>query len=252
MHTLIIMLLAVVGFNLAMFVPAYIYKTDKLTDISYALSFIALILFAYARSSQKFPHTLLLLLVFWWAVRLGGFLLMRIWKIGKDKRFDGMRESIVKFFRFWLLQGVSVFIVLTAALLFMDAKSPKITVLSLVGVAIFLAGLYIEALADLQKWHFSQDSKNKGKWIETGIWSKSRHPNYLGEMMVWIGVYLYVLPSLVNNQRFEALVSPLYIISLLMFVSGVPLLEKAADKKWGDQKAYQDYKKRVPKLLPKL
>ena len=252
MDTIWIMLLAVVGFNLAMFVPAYIYKTDKLTDISYALSFVVLILFSYGGSSQKWPHVLMTLFVIWWAVRLGGFLLMRIRNKGKDKRFDGMRENPVKFLRFWLLQGVSVFVVLISALLFMQVKNPQISAFAIVGIIIFGVGLYIEATADLQKWHFSQDVKNKGKWIESGIWSKSRHPNYLGEMMVWGGLYVFAFTSLSSTERLVALLSPVYIIVLLLFVSGIPLLEKSADKKWGSQKTYQDYKKRVPKLLPKL
>lgn len=243
---------AVVLFNLAMFVPAFIYKTDKLTDISYGLSFIFLTGFAYVQSATKLPHVILTLLIFWWAVRLGGFLLYRVYKKGKDKRFDGMRENFLKFLRFWVLQGVSVFIILIGVLLYMQVDSPQLNILSFVGIAVFLAGLFIEALADLQKWHFTQDLKNKGKWIDTGLWAKTRHPNYLGEMMVWIGVYLYVLPSLVGNQVLWALASPVYIILLLLFASGIPLLEKSADKKWGADKDYQAYKKRVPKLIPRV
>lgn len=250
MHELLIVFIAALGLNVLMFVPAFIYKTDKLTDISYALTFILLVLFAYARSTQTWPHALLALLVVWWGVRLGGFLLMRVWKKGKDVRFDGMRENFFKFLRFWVLQGMTVFVVLIGVLEFMRVGSPQVTLLSWMGALIFTAGLFIESTADLQKWHFSQDAKNKGKWIESGIWSKSRHPNYLGEMMVWIGIYLYVLPSLVGQQWLIALSSPAYIILLLLFVSGIPMLEKSADKKWGSDKNYQAYKKRVPVLIP--
>lgn len=252
MHDLWIIFIAAVGLNVIMFIPAFIYKTDKLTDISYAVTFIALVLFAYARSAQTWPHALLALLVVWWGVRLGGFLLMRVWKKGKDKRFDGMRENFFKFLRFWLLQGVTVFVVLLGALEFMRVSSPQVTLLSWAGTLIFLTGLYMEAAADLQKWHFSQNPKNKGKWIESGIWAKSRHPNYMGEMMVWIGIYLFVLPSLVGQQWLIAFASPGYIILLLLFVSGIPMLEKSADAKWGNDKDYQAYKKRVPVLIPFL
>lgn len=252
MNSLLLMFIAVVGFNIAMFVPAFIYKTDKLTDISYALSFVALILFALFRSTQRWPHLILAMLVLWWAARLGGFLLMRIWKKGKDKRFDGMRDNVLLFLRFWLLQGASVFVVLLASLLFMQSESPRINILSVVGAVIFILGLYIESVADLEKWYFTQDKNNKGKWIESGIWARSRHPNYFGEMLVWVGLYAFVVPSLHGNQWFIALLSPVYIIILLFFVSGIPILEKSADKKWGDNKDYRAYKKRVPLLLPKL
>ncbi len=252
MNALSLAFLAVVGFNVAMFVPAFKYKTDKLTDISYALSFIFLILFALFRSTLKWPHLLLALIVTWWAVRLGGFLLMRVWKKGKDARFDGMRESAVKFFRFWLLQGVTVFVVLIGTLEFMHKSTPRFTLLSAIGFVIFIAGLGIEATADLQKWHFNQKPKNKGKWIESGVWAKSRHPNYLGEILVWLGVYAYILPSLTGMQWLIAAISPAYIILLLLFVSGIPILEKSADKKWGSNKDYASYKKRVPLLVPRI
>lgn len=250
MNSLLIMFIAVVIFNVAMFLPAYIYKTDKLTDISYALSFVALIVFALFRSELSWPHVVAGLLVIWWAVRLGGFLLMRIWKKGKDTRFDEMRHNALLFLRFWVLQGLSVFIVLIAALLFMQVDTPRFTMVSIVGVVIFLLGLYIEAAADLEKWNFNKNPKNHGKWIDSGWWSRSRHPNYFGEILVWAGMYTYVLPSLEGAERIIGLISPFYISALLLFVSGVPLLEKSADKKWGKDKDYIAYKKRVPLLVP--
>ncbi len=251
MNDLPLAFLAVVGLNIALFVPAFRYKTDKLTDISYALSFIILTLFALFRSTLKWEHTLLALMIIWWAVRLGGFLLMRVWKKGKDARFDGMRESAVKFFRFWLLQGITVFIVLIGALEFLHISTPRFTIISALGFVMFAAGIVIEAAADLQKCHFSQDDKNKGKWIQSGLWGKSRHPNYLGEIMVWSGIYAYILPSLNGMQWLIALISPAYIVLLLLFISGIPILEKSADKKWGGKKDYIAYKKRVPLLFPR-
>lgn len=251
MNQLWVLCLYVVAFNVAMFIPAFLYKTDKLTDISYALSFIFLILVALFKSTIKWPHILLALLIIWWAVRLGSFLLMRVWKKGKDARFDGMREKPVKFLRFWLLQGITVFVVLIGALEFMHIQTLRFNMISAIGVVIFIIGLTLEATADIQKWHFSQDVKNKGKWIESGVWGISRHPNYLGEILVWIGIYAYVLPSLSGQQWLIAAISPMYIIVLLLFVSGIPILEKSADKKWGSNKDYSQYKKHVPLLIPR-
>jgi steroid 5-alpha reductase family enzyme len=252
MNELLLFLGLSLAINIAMFVPAFLFKTDKLTDISYSVTFIVLSLLAFGGSDQSNPHFLTLLFVSVWALRLGGFLLYRIWNQKRDKRFDGMRENFFKFLNFWLLQGVSVFVVLIAALVFWTVDSPVLTTVSWLGALIFGAGLLIEATADIQKYRFSQRKSTKGTWIDEGLWAASRHPNYLGEIMVWSGLYLFVLPSLSGWQIVIALLSPIFISSLLLFVSGVPLLEKSADKKWGKQKDYQNYKKAVPVLVPTI
>jgi steroid 5-alpha reductase family enzyme len=139
-----------------------------------------------------------------------------------------------------------------AASLGMMQLGTKLNALTWTGVAVFLAGLCIEAVADKQKFAFNSLKQNKGKWIDTGIWRASRHPNYLGEMLVWWGMFMVVLASLSGVNILWAALSPLYIMSLLLFVSGVPLLEKSADKKWGKDKAYKLYKNEVPVLVPTL
>lgn len=235
-----------------MFIPAYLYSTDKLTDLSYALTFMLLASVGYATSDMTTAHKIVLFMVLVWAVRLGGFLFYRIRKQKRDKRFDEMRGSLIKFGRFWLLQGVSVFIVLTSSILFWRVENPTINSLSWLGLLVFLTGLVIEAIADWQKQKFSAKAKNKNRWIDVGLWSRSRHPNYLGEMLVWTGVYVFVFSSLSGAERVVGLASPLYITILLLFVSGIPLLEKAADARWGEDKEYHEYKKRVPVLLPTI
>ena len=241
-----------IAINLIMFVPAFIYKTDKVTDISYAVTFAVVAISGYMRSEQTTLHKIILALVLLWSLRLGTFLFIRINKIKKDVRFDGMREYFFKFLRFWILQGATVFVVLLAASYAFMQKEPVITWLSIIGIILFIKGLAIEATADSQKFAFNNKASNKGKWIDQGIWKASRHPNYLGEMMVWIGMYLTVVSSLVSGQLWWALLSPLYIVSLLLFVSGVPLLEKSANKKWGSDQKYLNYKKNVPVLIPTI
>lgn len=241
-----------IAINIIMFMPAFIYKTDKLTDISYAVTFAVVATAGFLRSNKMSLHYLVLLLVLLWSLRLGTFLFIRINKMKKDVRFDGMREYFFKFLRFWLLQGATVFVVLLAVSFAFMQKQTVISWLSIVGVVVLLVGLITEATADMQKFRFNSLPSNKGKWIDSGVWRASRHPNYLGEMMVWIGMYLVVLPSLTGNQWLWALLSPLYIVTLLLFVSGVPLLEKSADKKWGTDPAYKKYKKEVPAVVPSL
>lgn len=250
MNFILFALLVSVGINLVMFIPAYLYKTDKITDISYAVTFAVVAVAGYSRSDQSALHKLVLVLVLLWSVRLGGFLFMRIQKIGKDVRFDGMREHFWLFLRFWLLQGLTVFVVMLGPILALSQKDTTFHLVTLLGIIIFGAGLIIEAVADMQKFRFGSNPKNKGAWIDTGIWRTSRHPNYLGEMMVWIGMYFVVVTSLSGYGAYVALLSPAYIVGLLLFVSGVPLLEKSADKKWGTDASYISYKQRVPTVLP--
>ena len=251
MHLIFTALIVSIGINLLLFVPAFIFKTDRLTDISYSITFVALAIFGYEQSARTSFHALIMFLVLIWAIRLGGFLFIRINKIGKDVRFDGMRDKFIPFLRFWLLQGTSVFVIMLAALLGYAQRSPRISLLSWIGAIIFVTGLLIEAIADAQKFRFKTSSNHKGQWIDIGIWRASRHPNYLGEMMVWLGLYIVVAPSLGASGRLFGLLSPAYIIALLLFISGIPLLEKSARKKWGDQAAYAQYEAEVPLLIPR-
>ena len=232
MNIFLASLIASLGINLFMFIPAFLLQTDKITDISYAVTFMFVALVAFLGSAREPFHYVLLFMVLAWAIRLGSFLLGRIIRQGKDKRFDGMREHFLLFGRFWLLQGISVFVVMISAVGGFNSSS-NFQLISYLGIAVFLLGLILESVADHQKMKFSQISTNKNKWIQSGVWSLSRHPNYLGEMMIWSGVFLSVLFSVDSNLKWVGLISPLYIITLLLFVSGVPLLEKSADKKWG-------------------
>jgi steroid 5-alpha reductase family enzyme len=238
-----------VGFNLALFLPAYFFRTDKLTDISYALTFIILALYGLFAGGVTPPKLLVVALVVIWAIRLGAYLLYRIHKMGRDKRFDERRNNFLSFGSFWLLQGVTVWVVLISTLLFLQSENPSLTWLSFVGILIWLFGLSVESLADWQKFQFISNKANKGKWIDSGVWRYSRHPNYFGEILVWVGVYLTVVSALSVSAGLLGLLSPAYIALLLLFVSGVPLLEKSADKKWGDNPEYQEYKRKTSVLV---
>jgi steroid 5-alpha reductase family enzyme len=249
MNLILLALLVAVGINLVLFVPAFAFKTDKLTDFSYSLSFTVVAVAGYLLSDRTSIHLLALLMVLMWSLRLGSFLVLRIYRQGRDGRFDEMREHFGAFLQFWLAQGLSVFVVLLSALFLWQQSDTQLTGGSGAGVAIFAIGLFIEATADLQKLAFNTP-KRSSVWIDSGIWRMSRHPNYLGEIMVWVGMYIFAFSNLSPTLRVVALLSPLFIAGLLLFVSGMPILEKAADKRWGDKKAYQQYKKEVPALLP--
>lgn len=235
--------------NIAMFFIAFWRQSDKLTDISYAVTFATLASFGFVRSDQTLYHVVLFVMILLWAVRIGGFLLYRVIKNGKDARFDDMRDKFFKFGRFWALQAITVWVLLIPSL-FAFENSSRVALFVWIGVIIWAIGLLVESIADLQKYRFSQNPKNKGQWIEKGIWYYSRHPNYFGEMLIWIGVYVVAITSLPLDQALIGLISPIFITTLLLFVSGIPLLEKSADKKWGNDQAYKRYKSSTSILVP--
>ncbi len=185
-----------------------------------------------------------------WAFRLGIFLVVRIRRAGKDRRFDTIRGNFYKWGRFWLAQAVTVWILMLPAVFLYIHGDPRLTGYSYIGLVIWGAGLCIETIADLQKYRFSRSAHTEHAWIDSGLWAYSRHPNYFGEILVWIGLYALVLPALSSAQAIIAVISPLTITLLLRFVSGVPPLEAYADHRWGKDHDYQRYKRRTGLLIP--
>ncbi len=249
LNPLVLGLVVSLVINLAMFVVAFRLQSDKLTDISYAATFATIAVWSFVMSEQSWLHVVLLVMVSMWALRLGGFLLYRVIKNGKDARFDGMRESFLGFGKFWLAQAITVWVVMIPSIFAFDA-SASWSPLATAGFIVWLIGFVCETIADYQKQVFNSNPANKGSWIHSGIWKYSRHPNYFGEILVWVGVYLFVVASLAPLQAVIALVSPLTIVTLLLFVSGIPILEKSADKRWGKAPAYREYKARTSVLIP--
>ena len=240
-----------VAINALMFIVAFLKKTDKLTDLSYSLTFIAITIFSILTNNLSVVKLTAAAIVLLWAFRLGSYLLYRIKIMGRDKRFDDKRNSFVRFGGFWALQAITAWIVmLPVTLLFGAVSADEITPLVAFGVAISVFGIFFETVADLQKFIFIQDKKNKGKWIETGLWKYSRHPNYFGEILVWSGIYLITLEYLTRTDLLLSAVSPLFITVMLVFVSGIPLLEKSADKKWSRNAKYRKYKEETSILVP--
>ncbi len=239
------------------FIPAYLFKTEKFFDITGAVTYISVIIIAVVLGTGFTVRSIIIMvLVLLWASRLGFFLLRRVLKAGEDKRFEEIKKSFLRFLMTWTIQGLWVSFTLAAALAattFIDLtpNSAYDLTLLIIGGLIWLFGFGFEAIADLQKNKFRAIPENKGKYINSGLWSISRHPNYFGEIVIWIGIALIALPSLVT-WRFITLISPIYVALQLIVISGVPLLEKRADEKWGGQDDYEEYKKKTSVLIPWL
>lgn len=235
------------------FIPAYLLQTEKFFDLTGSITYISVIaIAAFFSTSLDGRSILLAALVIIWAIRLGTFLFGRIKKAGKDDRFDEIKPSFIRFLNVWTIQGLWVTFTVIAALVAITTTTRKeLDIFAVVGFLVWAFGFSIEVSADAQKSRFNANPDNKGKFIQTGLWSRSRHPNYFGEIMLWIGIAVIALPVL-HDWQWVALISPIFVTLLLTRVSGVPLLEKKADKKWGGQEDYETYKKRTPTLIPRL
>jgi steroid 5-alpha reductase family enzyme len=234
------------------FIPAYLLQTEKFFDLTGGITYILVVVITQYFSGIDARSILLSTLVIVWAARLGSFLFRRIHKAGKDGRFDELKPSFIRFLNVWTIQGLWVTLTASAALVAISTTNRKeLDLFAIIGFLVWLIGFAIEVAADTQKSRFSADPNNQGKFIQTGLWARSRHPNYFGEIVLWIGVAIIALPVL-QGWQWVALISPVFVSVLLTRVSGVPMLEKRADEKWGGQPEYESYKARTPVLIPKL
>ena len=232
--------------------PAYLLQTERFYDLTGSLAYISVTALAVALGPALDARSILLLvLVVAWAARLGTYLVRRIHKAGKDDRFDALKPSFVRFLAAWTLQGLWVSLTLAAALaaITTTVREP-LGIVAWAGVAVWVAGFAIEAVADLQKSRFRADPANRGRFIRHGLWAWSRHPNYFGEIVLWVGVAFIAVPVL-GGWQWVTLVSPAFVALLLTRVSGVPLLEQKADATWGGEAGYEAYKARTPVLVPR-
>jgi len=235
------------------FIPAYLRQTEKFFDLTGSLTYISVSTLALLLSTSVDSRAILVwALVVIWAARLGTFLFGRIKKAGKDDRFDEIKPSFVRFLNVWTIQGLWVTFTMVAALITITTTTRKeLDLFALIGLLVWVFGFTMEVMADYQKSRFNADKANQGKFIQSGLWSRSRHPNYFGEITLWIGVMIIALPVL-HGWQWVALISPVFVALLLTRVSGIPLLEKKADQKWGGQEAYETYKKQTPVLIPRI
>ena len=238
------------------YIPAFIFKTEKFYDLTGSLTYIATILFAlYATGSfqnVQLGNLIIGIAIIVWALRLGSFLFMRIHKDKKDGRFDSIKTSFSQFFMTWTLQGMWVFICSSAALIAIaNPTGAAINIVFIIGLMMFMVGFVIEVIADNQKTAFRSVPENKDLFINEGLWARSRHPNYFGEITLWTGITVMAI-STFEGMNYLAIFSPIFSYLLLNYVSGVRMLEYRGHKKWGHLEEYNAYKKSTPKFIPRV
>lgn len=236
-----------------LFVPAYLFKTEKFYDLSGSFTYVFVVSYIlysqFTESGLNIGNIIIGSCIIIWAVRLGTFLFFRIKKAGKDKRFDEIKTSASRFFMTWTLQGMWVSICSACALAAISsAKGVEINMLFYIGLVCFLIGFITEIIADNQKTKFREDPKNKDNFISSGLWAYSRHPNYLGEIVLWLGVSIMAVSSL-SGPQYITLISPVFTYVLLVYISGVRILEANGKEKWGNLETYQEYLKTTPALI---
>lgn len=238
--------------NWAVFVPSYLNRTEHYFDLTGSICYVTLTLTALLLTPLLDARALLLgLLIVVWALRLGSFLFLRVRRQGKDRRFDQMKHSFPRFLMVWTLQGLWVLVTAACALTAIASTTrAPLGPLALLGGVLWLGGFALEVVADRQKSAFKADPDNADRFIAHGVWAWSRHPNYAGEILLWLGIAAIAYPALAGWQL-ATLISPVFVYVLLTRISGIPMLESRAERKWGDDPAYQRYRDTTPVLWPR-
>ncbi|KAM0681307.1 hypothetical protein GINT2_000506 [Glugoides intestinalis] len=230
--------------------------TESIYDLTGSMTYVLtlLVLFFHVKKHST-RQAIVKIAILIWSIRLGWFLFSRISKNnGIDHRFTSIKSHPASFLFAWCLQGLWVFTTLLAALLIHQGEDNfEMSWINYIGIFLWVLGFSIEVVADMQKNIFKATQKNKEKWISTGLWSISRHPNYFGEILLWIGIALICIQDISLKKRTAFLfISPAFVAFLLIFISGVPILEEIADKKFGENPEYMAYKRKTPVLVPYL
>lgn len=235
------------------FIPAYYFKTEKFYDLTGSITYISIILSTiYITGTDKIADYIIVVCVVVWAIRLGSFLFMRIHKAGEDRRFRTIKTNFTRFLMTWTLQGMWVSMCLLCVLTALSSYNGIIiNNVFYIGLLMFILGFAIEVIADRQKTNFRKKSENKDKFISTGLWAFSRHPNYFGEILLWSGIAVMSISSL-EGLQYITLISPLFVYILLVYISGVRILEDQGLKKWGHLESYKEYINTTPRLFFKL
>ena len=247
------MVIAVVfGVQWLAFLPSFAFRTERFYDVVGSVTYVGSVLLAAMLAKRGDVRNLLLAgMVLIWALRLGSFLFLRVLRSGKDDRFRDIKQSFARFLAAWTIQALWITFTVGAVLAAMTAsRAVPMGALEWIGLVVWLVGFGLEATADEQKRRFRGDPSSRGRFIQTGLWAWSRHPNYFGEIVLWVGAALVAAPVL-RGWAWVTMLSPVFVLMLLTRVSGIPILERRADERWGEDAEYRSYRARTSVLIPR-
>ncbi|MEC8460636.1 MAG: DUF1295 domain-containing protein [Pseudomonadota bacterium] len=239
------------GIHLLGFLPSYVYATEHYFDLTGAIAHVSMVLVAWAiQPPLNIGAWIGGCCVLLWATRLGLFLFMRVKRDHKDDRFSKIKHRFWWFLMTWVISATWVFVTQGPILLAILNGAFNNSWWQVVGGVIWSLGFILEVVSDEQKRRFKRSqSRSRTPFICSGLWAYSRHPNYLGEITLWIGLAVYSVPSLLTWQ-YPVLISPCLVALLLIKVSGINMLEVKAEKKWGQRKDWERYKQDTALLIP--
>jgi len=253
MNAFTFVLIVAVVIQVICFIPSFLLKTEKYYDLVGSLTYVTTISLAYFSVDSKTTiDSIIYIYVMIWASRLGIYLFRRVQKDGKDVRFEKAKKHFFWFLQYWI--GQALWVALTACAALIAILSPEdntLPVLAMVGMALWVTGFTIESISDYQKRSFRKENNPSQSFIHTGLWARSRHPNYFGEILLWTGIAVIALNTL-TGVEYITLISPVFVYILLTRMSGINLLERIADERYGELEEYQRYKRTTPVLFPKL
>jgi len=246
-------LIVAVLLQIIFFIPSFLLKTEKYYDLVGSVTYITTISLAYFSVENKtMIDSIIYFYVMVWASRLGIYLFRRVRNDGKDVRFEKAKTHFFWFLQYWMGQALWVSLTACAAIIaILSPEEDTLPVLAMVGMALWLSGFAIESISDYQKRVFRKENNPSEAFIHTGLWARSRHPNYFGEITLWTGIAVIALNTLTGIE-YITLISPVFVYILLTRMSGVNLLERIADERYGHLEEYQRYKSTTPLLVPKL
>ncbi len=249
------LVILLVGYFSVFFIIAQIKKNNALVDIGWGLGFVlvglySLIFRIFSPDTLYLFQIVVTILVAMWGLRLFLYISIRNFKKPEDYRYQEMREKwkeknphVQAFFRVFMAQaGFMAVIASPIFTAYLSTKDVNIWFV-IAGAAVLLTGLFFEGVGDYQLRQFIKKPENKGHIMKSGLWKYTRHPNYFGETLIWWGLWIIVLSS---TYGIYSLISPLVITYLLLFVSGIPLLEK----KYKDNLEFQEYKQKTSAFFP--
>ena len=246
-------LIVAVLLQIIFFIPSFLLKTEKYYDLVGSLTYITTVSLAYFSVENKtMIDSIIYFYVMVWALRLGIYLFRRVRNDGKDVRFEQAKRHFLWFLQYWM--GQALWVSLTACTAIIGILSPEddlLPVLAMIGMALWLSGFTIESVSDYQKRVFRKENDPSEAFIHTGLWAKSRHPNYFGEIMLWTGIAV-IASNTLTGIEYITLVSPIFVYILLTRMSGINKLEQIADERYGHLEEYQRYKRNTPVLVPNL
>jgi steroid 5-alpha reductase family enzyme len=227
-----------------------IKKRNDLADEAWGLGYILIAWLSYILAqNSNYPALIVNILVSIWGFRLFWHINTRHKGKAEDTRYANWRKEwgkyliIRSYLQIYLLQGLMLLIISIPIILINKTGNNEINFLTIIGLIIWLVGFYFESVGDRQLSQFIKNPNNKGKLITTGLWKYSRHPNYFGEVTQWWGIWLITLNI---SSNFWGIISPITISILILFVSGVPLLEK----KYSGRADFEVYKKKTSVFFP--